>query len=98
MLQGMEGSSLGVWVAHGEGRAYFPSRDVLNVVLENNLAPLSYVDEDNNATMEYPFNPNGSVDGIAGKQGFVSKPQRISRLTSSLASKRYVLRMEGILP
>ena len=26
MLKGMEGSSLGVWVAHGEGRFHFPDK------------------------------------------------------------------------
>ena len=29
MLKGMEGSTLGIWVAHGEGRAYFPKKDIL---------------------------------------------------------------------
>ena len=29
LLNGMEGSSLGVWVAHGEGRAHFPQGTVL---------------------------------------------------------------------
>ena len=29
LLKGMEGSSLGVWVAHGEGQAHFPEGKVL---------------------------------------------------------------------
>ena len=32
LLEGMAGSSLGVWVAHGEGRAHFPQEDVLTSV------------------------------------------------------------------
>lgn len=28
MLRGMEGSVLGTWVAHGEGRAYFPDANM----------------------------------------------------------------------
>jgi len=64
MLQGMEGSSLGVWVAHHEGHCHFPSKEIHNWVLENNLAPLCFVDEDNNPTEVYPFNPNGSPGGI----------------------------------
>ena len=36
----MEGSSLGVWVAHGEGRAHFPRDDSLQAVLKGSQAPL----------------------------------------------------------
>mmetsp|Transcript_19003 Transcript_19003/g.23950 ORF Transcript_19003/g.23950 Transcript_19003/m.23950 type:complete len:1327 (-) Transcript_19003:412-4392(-) len=64
MLQGMEGSSLGVWVAHHEGHCHFPSKTIHEWVVENDLAPMVYVDEDNNPTEAYPFNPNGSVGGI----------------------------------
>lgn len=61
----MEGSSLGVWVAHGEGRFYFPEKSVYEMVKEKNLAPVRYVNDDNEVTESYPFNPNGSPDGIA---------------------------------
>lgn len=61
----MEGTSLGVWVAHGEGRFHFPSKDIHGEVLSGNLAPLRYVNDSNEITQEYPFNPNGSPDGIA---------------------------------
>ncbi len=64
MLQGMEGSVLGVWVAHGEGRAYFPSEGILREVVEKGLAPIRYVDDEGNITETYPFNPNGSPQGI----------------------------------
>jgi phosphoribosylformylglycinamidine synthase len=65
MLRGMEGSVLGVWVAHGEGKAYFPDKDVLRRVEDKGLAPVRYVDDDNKITESYPFNPNGSIKGIA---------------------------------
>ncbi|MBI1810745.1 MAG: phosphoribosylformylglycinamidine synthase, partial [Nitrospirae bacterium] len=65
MLKGMEGSTLGIWVAHGEGRAYFPKEDILNKVEKDSLAPVRYVDDGGNITNTYPFNPNGSVNGIA---------------------------------
>jgi phosphoribosylformylglycinamidine synthase len=65
MLKGMEGSVLGIWVAHGEGRACFPDKGVLEEVLDKRMAPLRYVDDNNEVTMRYPFNPNGSSDGIA---------------------------------
>lgn len=61
----MEGSSLGIWVAHGEGRFHFPKENVHENVISKNLAPLRYVNDSNAITQEYPFNPNGSPDGIA---------------------------------
>ena len=66
MLKGMEGSVLGIWVAHGEGRAYFPDQAIFKRITEDNLAPVRYVNDDNEITMAYPYNPNGSADGIAG--------------------------------
>ncbi|KAK9699838.1 hypothetical protein RND81_08G198400 [Saponaria officinalis] len=65
MLKGMVGSTLGVWAAHGEGRAYFPDANVLNNVLDSDLAPLRYCDDDGIPTVKYPFNQNGSPFGIA---------------------------------
>lgn len=65
MLKGMEGSSLGVWVAHGEGRFFFPDKSVHESVESNNQVPLRYVNDTNEPTEEYPFNPNGSPGGIA---------------------------------
>ena len=65
MLKGMEGSTLGIWVAHGEGRAYFPKKDILKKVEKDFLAPVRYVDDNGRVTNTYPFNPNGSANGIA---------------------------------
>jgi phosphoribosylformylglycinamidine synthase len=65
MLKGMAGSTLGIWVAHGEGRAYFPRKKTLGNVESLSLAPVRYVDDKRNVTMKYPFNPNGSASGIA---------------------------------
>lgn len=65
LLDGMAGSTLGVWVAHGEGKAYFPNEDHQRIVEENGLAPIRYVDDNNNVTEVYPMNPNGSPNGIA---------------------------------
>jgi len=62
----MEGSTLGVWIQHGEGRAHFPDPSILETVLSRNLAPLRYVNDSNEISIEYPFNPNGSILGIAG--------------------------------
>jgi len=69
MLKGLEGSILGIWVSHGEGRSHFQNEKILERVTiegaENNLAPVRYVDDNHNITEMYPFNPNGSPKGIA---------------------------------
>ena len=57
---------MGVWVAHGEGRAHFPDDAVREEVLAAGLAPLRYVGDDGKPTESYPANPNGSPNGIAG--------------------------------
>jgi phosphoribosylformylglycinamidine synthase len=65
MLRGMEGSTLGVWVAHGEGRLYSPDGDVMQDILRRDLAQIRFVDDSGECTDSYPFNPNGSPSGIA---------------------------------
>ncbi|MCL7049507.1 hypothetical protein MKW94_018619 [Papaver nudicaule] len=65
MFKGMEGSTLGVWAAHGEGRAYFPDIGIQDHILNSNLAPLRYCDDNGGITEVYPFNPNGSPLGVA---------------------------------
>jgi len=64
MLQGMAGSTLGIWVAHGEGRFHSPNDAVMNQILRKDLAPIRFVDDEGLMTDIYPFNPNGSPDGI----------------------------------
>ncbi len=66
MLKGMEDSVLGIWVSHGEGHAHFPDKAVYDEILSKNLVPVRYVDDSGSATEVYPFNPNGSPQGIAG--------------------------------
>jgi phosphoribosylformylglycinamidine synthase len=65
MLKGMEKSVLGVWVAHGEGLAYFPDEKIKEKVLSEGLAPARYADDEGNPAEQYPYNPNGSPEGIA---------------------------------
>lgn len=66
MLAGMENTTFGIHVDHGEGRFHAPDAGVLNAVKEQNLIPLAYVDDDGAPTERYPFNPNGSPGGVAG--------------------------------
>lgn len=64
LFSGMAGSRLGVWVAHGEGKLEYPDLSIQSEVLEQNLAPLAYIDERGLRTETYPYNPNGSPNGI----------------------------------
>jgi phosphoribosylformylglycinamidine synthase len=65
-FEDMWGSSFGVWVAHGEGKLYFPDPELIEAVEEYKLVPISYTDEKGEPTVDYPANPNGSYAGYAG--------------------------------
>lgn len=59
-FQGMAGSRLPIAVAHGEGFADFNQRgDAAKV-----HRAMRYVDSSGQPTERYPFNPNGSPDGL----------------------------------
>lgn len=54
-------------VAHGEGRFTFLHDSGLTQLLAQDQLALSYATEENKAAnTHYPFNPNGSIGGIAG--------------------------------
>jgi phosphoribosylformylglycinamidine synthase len=57
---GMEGSRIPVAVAHGEGFADFSQQGDISKV----AVAMRYVDHRGQATEGYPFNPNGSPQGI----------------------------------
>jgi phosphoribosylformylglycinamidine synthase len=63
-FSGMAGSRIPVAVAHGEGYAEFADAGALAAVQP--LISLRYVDNRGAATETYPFNPNGSPQGITG--------------------------------
>jgi phosphoribosylformylglycinamidine synthase len=60
-LAGMAGSKLPVVVSHGEGRAEFAAGQSGRA-----LAALRYIDNRGAVATSYPFNPNGSPEGLAG--------------------------------
>jgi phosphoribosylformylglycinamidine synthase len=66
MLQGMTDLVFGIHVAHGEGRLHFPDMSMFDQVKNDGLAALVYVDDDGRVTEKYPFNPNGSPQGLTG--------------------------------
>lgn len=62
-LQGID--TLHVPVAHGEGR-FMMDDDTLKTLQENDQIALRYTKNGKPANGEFPFNPNGSTDDIAG--------------------------------
>jgi len=53
-------------VRHGEGKFIPKNRAVLQQMEKKNLCALKYCREDGRVTMDYPDNPNGSVNAVAG--------------------------------
>ena len=64
-LNQMENSNIPVWSSHGEGRLEI-SIENLTYLDENNLIPIRYINDCDQITETYPFNPNGSPIGVAG--------------------------------
>lgn len=52
-------------IAHGEGR-FFCDEETLAKVEKEKLVVFRYIDEMNKPTMDYPENPNGTLNSIAG--------------------------------
>jgi phosphoribosylformylglycinamidine synthase len=63
-FRGMEGSRIPVATAHGEGFAEF--RDAAHLSAAQPHVALCFVDSRGRATEEYPYNCNGSPQGITG--------------------------------
>ena len=63
-FKGMAGSVLPVPVAHGEGRSSLSSIQAQELI-DANLSPMLFVNDDGSPTEKYPQNPNGSSLGIA---------------------------------
>jgi phosphoribosylformylglycinamidine synthase len=62
----MAGSVLSVPVAHSEGRVQFADdENSVGAALAGRLVPLQYVDNYHRVTARYPYNPNGSIEGVA---------------------------------
>ncbi|KAI9911387.1 hypothetical protein PsorP6_008962 [Peronosclerospora sorghi] len=66
MLRGMAGTSIGVCVSHGKGRAHFSYAKMQETYLATGAAAIRYVDESNHPTEAYSFNPKGYSHGISG--------------------------------
>ncbi|WCN14796.1 phosphoribosylformylglycinamidine synthase [Marinomonas mediterranea] len=66
LLAGMEGSRMPIAVAHGEGQTEYRDEAHKAVLEANQQVALQYVDNYGQPTERYPYNPNGSVEGITG--------------------------------
>lgn len=66
LLKGMEGSFLPIPVAHGEGLVRFRSKNSFARLNKQKLITMCYVDNHWKRTEVYPYNPNGSKNGITG--------------------------------
>ena len=65
-FSGMAGSKMPIAVAHGEGFTEFSGESAVNDVLAKNLVTMRFIDSASTPTVRYPFNPNGSPQGITG--------------------------------
>jgi phosphoribosylformylglycinamidine synthase len=62
LFRGMAGSRIPIATAHGEGLALFHERSSM----EKSHVTLRFVDNAGKVTERYPYNPNGSPQGITG--------------------------------
>ena len=64
LFSSMTGARLPVVVAHGEGRAEFDSPRHREALWSDAQVALRFIDNRGQPTDQYPYNPNGSPDGI----------------------------------
>lgn len=81
------GEIIDVAVNHGEGRFYALANEINNIE-EQKLVFCRYVDEANKPTRNYPQNPNGAINAIAGITdptgriiGLMPHPEKIVDIT-----------------
>ena len=89
-LEGMAGSQLPIAVAHGEGKATFVNDAELENFEKSTLGAIRYVDNYGKVTQQFPYNPNGATNGIAGIKSpngrvlaMMPHPERVCRLESN---------------
>ena len=73
-------------VAHGEGK-FLAEKNTIDKIEKENLVTFRYIDDDGKSTQEYPENPNGSLNAIAGITditgrilGLMPHPERFVRI------------------
>lgn len=66
LLRNMQGKRLPISVAHGEGRVAFKNGRDYEQCCDARLTALRYIDNQGTTALQYPFNPNGSPEGLTG--------------------------------
>ncbi|MDD7805068.1 MAG: phosphoribosylformylglycinamidine synthase [Endozoicomonas sp. (ex Botrylloides leachii)] len=66
LLSNMVGARMPIAVAHGEGLAEFSKEGQLAALAEKRQIALKYIDNTGRPTQRYPYNPNGTTQGITG--------------------------------
>ncbi|AEU09496.1 phosphoribosylformylglycinamidine synthase [Blattabacterium sp. (Cryptocercus punctulatus) str. Cpu] len=64
-LKGMKNKVYTIPVSHSEGR-FYANEKMINILLKKNQIATLYVDLKGNPTMDFPFNPNGSIGSVEG--------------------------------
>ncbi len=94
-FQGMEGSQLGVWVSHGEGRIWLADTSTKNFIRQKGLVTLAFIDGKGKQTERYPYNPNGSLEGWTG---LCDVTGRFNIMMPHLTDRAFLLRQWPWLP
>lgn len=81
-------SIMDISVNHGEGK-FYAKPEIIQRVEDENLVVFRYVDDKGNPTQEYPKNPNGSTNAIAGIcdttgriLGMMPHPEKFNHITN----------------
>ncbi|MBF7994273.1 phosphoribosylformylglycinamidine synthase [Rahnella laticis] len=89
-MQGMAGSRMPIAVSHGEGHVEVRDAAHLAQIEHSNLVALRFVDNNGQATENYPANPNGSPNGITAVTNLSGRvtvmmphPERVFRTVSN---------------
>lgn len=84
-FDGMAGSRMPITVAHGEGKVELCSGQFDKIA---SLVTMRFVDNHGQVTEQYPYNPNGSLQGITGLTTpdgrfnvLMPHPERVFRVT-----------------
>jgi phosphoribosylformylglycinamidine synthase subunit PurQ / glutaminase len=95
--QGLEGKTVEFPVAHGEGKFIVKDETVMKQLNEKSLISFQYADSKGEPTDNYPANPNGSINAIAGICnetgrifGLMPHPERYVQKTRHPRWRRYV--------
>jgi phosphoribosylformylglycinamidine synthase len=101
-LKNLRGQIVTYQVAHGEGK-FFTEPNTLSLVENEHLVGFRYIDFDNNATQNYPANPNGSLNAIAGVTdttgrilGIMPHPERFVRAEQYPNWRREKIKPHGL--